>query len=412
MKRVFLSALAALLLAGVATAATAPDVPTALVKLTASLNSYYHGSQKSGGLGYSVARTQQTNVYQALVSLGGTWPAVTPPPPPPPPPTGNLFVAPLGSDGNPCSATAPCATFNGAYQKASAGNTVSVAAGIYPGQVINSRADLRNLSPGCTPAVTAQCVHFVGAGVTITGSLEIHGADIWVDGGLNSSAPGFNVTGYIDTEADSDTVFPDHIVVQGTHSTSFGIFNANTVTFRQMDVGPATITTGCVIAQGPGIENKIGFAGGNTVVPSNVTVDGLRIHDQNGDAGRAASDCHFGGLFLVTANGLTIKNTVFQANVVYNVQIQNFGGSPPATNVLFDHDSFSCPADWLYNGPRCDGQSSIQFDGTFQVTVQNTAFAEGGQAGWGCYAGTCDFSKDTFTGNKFGPPALQAPPLP
>lgn len=359
--------------------------------------------------------TYGVHSFAGFADGSAVYPNPNPPPPPPPPPPGaSLYVAPSGSDGNPCSATAPCATMNAAYQKAKAADVVAVAPGSYPGQVIGSRADLRNLSPGCTPATPGQCVHFVGAGVVINGSLEIHGSDVWVDGGPSSTSPGFNVTGYIDTEADSNTVFPDHVVVQGTHSSSFGIFNASTVTFRQMDVGPATITTGCVIAQGPGIEDKIGWAGGNTVVPTNVTVDGLFIHDQNGDAGRKVSDCHFGGLFLVTANGLTIEHTVFQANVVYNVQIQNFGGAPAPTGVLFDHDAFSCPADWLYNPRGCDGQSSIQFDGTFPtVTISNTAFAEGGNAGWGCYVPPCDFSKNVFgPGNLFGPPSLTAPPIP
>src|SRR5262249_38497975 len=159
-------------------------------------------------------------------------------------------------------------------------------------------------------------------------------------------------------------------------------------TFRWMDVGPATVTSGCAVAQGAGGENLIGWANNVTTEPQDITLDGVKIHDQNGDAGRIASDCHWGGLFIVTANGLTIKNSVFEKNVLYNVEIQNFGG-PPATNVTFSANSFGCPVDWLYNGAPCDGQSSIQFDGTFPgITISNNAFADGvgwwGQ-GWGCY---------------------------
>ena len=206
-------------------------------------------------------------------------------------------------------------------------------------------------------------------------------------------------------------MYPDHVVVSGVKSTSFGVFNSDTVTFEDMDIGPSTISTNCQILQGPAIENKIGSAGGIlSPVPTKATLDGLVIHDQNGDSGRIASDCHFGGLFLQTANGLTIENTVFQGNVVYNVQIQNFGGVPAPTNVVFDRDSFGCPVAWLYQGAGCDGQSSIQFDGTFPgITVKNSAFAEGGSTGWGCYVGTCDYSQDTFSGNTFSAPAVMAP---
>lgn len=335
-----------------------------------------------------------------------------------------LVVTPTGSDANACTQAAPCASFDAAYQKARPGDAVSVAPGSYPTQVITPRADLRNLSPGCSTAAPAQCVHFVGTGVRINGVVEIHGADFWLDGGTDLTQPGFYVTGYIDTEANAD-VYPDHVIVQGTHSSSFGVFNANTVTYRWMDIGPATIhwyptpVPGgtCGLIQGPGIENKIGFAGGSTVVPTNVTLDGLVIHDQNGDDSRlsapSGNDCHFGGLFLVTANGLTIINTIFQGNVVYHIQIQNFGGAPPATNVLIAANTFGCAVDWLYRGAGCTGQSAIQFDYAapgFTITGNNTS---GGLVG--CLVGTCGnppFSGDDISNNTQFPQSPTAPPLP
>ena len=56
-------------------------------------------------------------------------------------------------------------------------------------------------------------------------------------------------------------MYPDHVVVSGVKSSSFGVFNSDTVTFEDMDVGPATISTNCQILQGPGMENKIGSGG-------------------------------------------------------------------------------------------------------------------------------------------------------
>jgi hypothetical protein len=368
------------------------------------------GPSGTPGVGSAPPPPPPTTTTTAPPPLPPTTTAPTTTSAPPPSQSANLFVSPQGSDSNPCTQSAPCASLNGAYQKANAGDVVQIASGTYPNQVIGSRASLRNLSPGCFVASPGQCVHFVGSNVTINGSLEIHGSSVWVDGGSSASSPGISATGYVDTEADSTSVYPDHVVVQGTHSTSFGVFNANTVTFRWMDVGPATVTSGCAIAQGPGMENKIGFGGGITVVPTNITLDGLHIHDQNGDSGRIASGCHFGGLFLVTANGLTVQNTVFEKNVVYNVQIQNFGGAPAPTNVSFANDSFGCPVDWLYNGAGCDGQASIQFDGTFPgVSITGSKFAGGD---YGCYAGTCDYSNDVFSGNTSLAPSVSAPPLP
>lgn len=291
---------------------------------------------------------------------------------------------------NPPKVIAAGSSWDAAYQAAQSGDTITVPAGSYGAQTIG----YRNWSG---------CVKFNVTGAANLSKLEIHGPGFWVDGRSN-----LNVTGYIDTEADSATNHPSNVTVENAHTTSFGVFNADNVTFRNLDVGPGTVTTGCAEKEGPGIENKIGSAGGVVYNPTNVTLDGLRIHDQNGDSGRIASDCHFGGLFLAGVNGLTVKNTVFQGNVVYHVQIQSINGAP-VQNVTFDHDSFGCAADWLYNGAGCDGQASIQFDGTYPgVTISNTAYAGGL---YGCYAGVCDYSNDTFTGNVGYAAAIPAPPL-
>jgi len=297
----------------------------------------------------------------------------------------------------------PGDSWNDAYQAAAPGSVISVQAGSYGDQVIAYRADLANSGK---PPVTIR----VDGPATVS-KLEIHGNDLVIEGNNQ-----LNATGYIDTEADSATQHPDHVTVQDAHSTSFGVFNVDTATFKNLDVGPATVSTGCATLQGNGFENKIGSASGIVYNPTNVTLDGLTIHDQNGDSGRIDSDCHDGGLFLAGVSGLTVKNTVFQANVVYNVQIQPINGAP-ITNVTFDHDSFGCPVNWLYqnNNPlACDGQSSVQFDGTFPgVSITNSAFSEGvGANGWGCYAGTCDYSQDTFSNNELLAQSTTAAPLP
>ena len=87
-------------------------------------------------------------------------------------------------------------------------------------------------------------------------------------------------------DATSTSDYPDNVIFEGLKAVSIGVFGADTVTFKNMDVGPATVSSGCAIKQGPGFENKIGWGGGITYVPRNVTLDGLLIHNQNGDAGR------------------------------------------------------------------------------------------------------------------------------
>lgn len=341
------------------------------------------------------------------------------------------YVSPTGSSDGPCTQAAPCSSWNRAYQLAQPGERVLVAPGTYSSQVVASRADLRNLG-GCTPADTSKCVVFEPQGqVGIDGVLEVRGSSIYVKGSRSGSGPtagasySISVNGSASVDATSTSDYPDNVIFEGLKAVSIGVFGADTVTFKNMDVGPATVIAPrgrCYVKEGSGFENKIGFGGGIPVVPRNVTWDGLRIHDQNGDASRELGDggsgCHWGGLFIVTVDGLVIRNSVFERNVVYNVQLQNFGGAPAPQNVLIEGNSFGCPVEWRYRGERCAAQKSVQFDGYFpSVTLRNNVSANGtawdGSSGlYGCYVGTCGgFAGNVITGNRDLPPSLSAPPF-
>lgn len=345
----------------------------------------------------------------------------------PAPPTANVFVNPQGNDSSCSRGGSACATWNRAYQIAQPGDIVSVAGGTYPSQVIQSKASNRNLSPGCTPTSTSKCITFVPAGqVTIGGILEVRGSSVYVKGARNTPLPQANSTytinavGYADVEANSNADHPDHVVLEGIRTVSTGVFNADTVTLKDMGVGPSTAFWGgsseVCCREGSGMENKIGFGGGVTYVPKDVTLDGLYIQRQNGDSSRLqpGADVHFGGLFIVTVDGLTIKGSVFDRNVVYHIQIQNFDG-PRAKRVLIDGNSFGCPVDWLYEGDVCDGQHAIQFDydpGS-EFTISNNASANGAGGLFACYVGACGgLTGVKAFGNVDHPQSPSPPPLP
>ena len=345
-------------------------------------------------------------------------------------PASPVTVSPVGSDESCARNGSACATFNRAYQLAAVGDTVEVKAGTYPSQVIQSREDVRNLSPGCTPQNTSNCITFVPEGqVTIDGVLEVRGSSVYIKGSRSTASPAanatfdINVNGYLSIEANSAADHPDHVVVSGVNAVTAGMFNVDTATFKDLDVGPATVIAPegqCYVKEGNGFESKIGWGGGVIYNPSNLTWDSVRIHDQNGDASREQGDggrgCHWGGLFLVAADGLTVRNSVFERNVVYHVQIQGDPGN--LTNVLFEGNSFGCPVDWAYKGDRCDGQRAIQFDGPMTgFTLRNNVSANGtgndGSSGlYGCYVGTCNgLAGNTFTANIDLADSTTAPPL-
>jgi hypothetical protein len=324
----------------------------------------------------------------------------------------SLFVSSTGNDGSRCTISAPCASWNRAYQLAAPGTVIALAPGQYPRQVLQARSALQKLRPGCTFAEPGQCIVFQpasGGTVVVTGGLEIRGSSIWVKGTATPSTGlptrnrrySIKVTGYVDTEADSEASHPDHVIVEGIDTTSFGVFNVDTATFRNLDIGPATIGTDCRIVEGNGFENKIGYAGGVEVVPRNVTLDGLLIHNQNRNPEGEASDCHFGGLFLATAKGLIVRNSVFTQNAVYNVQVQNFSGAPPPTNVRFENNVFGCPVGWLYEpggDTRCDQQADIQFNAESPFTNWLFRFNSFG-AGIGQYVDGASYSNVRLVGN-------------
>lgn len=309
-------------------------------------------------------------------------------------------------------------SFNASYQAASPGETITVPPGTITGdQVIRPRANLQNLSVPCAPGQTSVCVHFVTSGpTTVNGVLEIRGSSVWVEG-----RDQLRFNGYVDTEADSNATRPDHVIVEGTSSPNFGVFNAERVWFRNMDVGPATVTgASCRIIEGKGQENKIGWGGSVTFVPKDIVLDGLHVHDQNGDKGRELGDCHFGGLFLVTVDGLTIRNSVFERNVIYSMQVQNFEG-PPAKRVLLEHNSWGCAVGWLYEGARCE-QRPLQFDYPVgsEFTLTDNLSANDPAGLYACIVGNCGgvdaqnrplSVKARETGTLDFPLSTTAPPL-
>lgn len=311
----------------------------------------------------------------------------------------------------PPGGTAPwLGSFDASYQAAPLGSTITVPAGTYPAQTINYRAGVANQSG------TSYIKFVTGGQVTINGGLQIRGSRVWIDGGNRLKA-----NGRIWVQADSATQHPDHVIVEGTSSPTFGIFNADDITFRNMDVGPATCWWNGSYAQccreGPGDENKVGAADGIIYTPKRIVLDGLKIHNQNADSTRLqpGADVHFGGLFIITVDGLTVRNCVFERNVVYHVQIQNFGqGNVVPKNVLFEKNSFGAPVEWLDRGDIPCGQHAIQLNTESPgatITIRDNVCANGPGGLFECYV-NCDRSGVVLQNNTDLTRSVVAPPLP
>jgi hypothetical protein len=178
-----------------------------------------------------------------------------------------LNISPTGVDTAACSSAFPCKTVNGAYLKASPGDTILMAGGSYPGQVVNNRADLAAGSAAVTlrPAPASS--------VVIATELELRTHDFIVDGGdqtgvdepnritLNAPNPQFSPVSF--GGLGGGLVFED---VNG-NSVWLGE-NVPAPTLRFSDIGPLNACTP------GGVQDMV--SNGNTT--SGAVIEGNYIH--------------------------------------------------------------------------------------------------------------------------------------
>jgi hypothetical protein len=309
-------------------------------------------SQRRAGVAWVVLALSAAATLEIL--SGGTHVAAATKPTP-----ASVFVSPTGNDANPCTSSRPCASFNRGYQAAPPGAVIEIAGGTYRSQVI-AYVPSRN---GTKP------VTFVAGGkVIVEGNLEFHGSAVRLQGTATGSIAdwrrrtySFEVSGYTSVEGDSPTRFPLDVTIEGLHTGNLGTYTSRNVVVRDVEVGPALLDGSC-----SRVENRIGANGAaSPTIPVSVVWDRVVIHEQNRTVDAANRDCHYGGLQLLTGNGITIRNSVFSQNVVYNIAVGPLGG-PAATNVTLENNMFGCPVENSYtpNGTTtCDGQGDIQFGG-------------------------------------------------
>jgi hypothetical protein len=210
-----------------------------------------------------------------------------------------LYVSPAGNDAGGCTQSAPCASFDRAYHVATPGSTVLIGAGTYPAQTISDDGSKDNASSDVTFAPAPK------ASVTIDGDLVIYGSHIVVEG---AKPYNFHLTTlWVRAPA-------AHVRAEQLDGATFEIFGSSYVTILGGDWGPGD--------EPDVLESRISPDGGVlNSWPHDILLDGLYIHDHNS---RDLTQWHNGGMELVSGYNITIRNTVFARNVVYDMEVQDF----------------------------------------------------------------------------------------
>lgn len=256
-------------------------------------------------------------------------------------PAPSVFIATTGSDSNPCSAAAPCKTFDRAYHVAAPGQVVQVAGGSYPEQIMSTDSS-----------------HNAGANVTFV------------------PAPGANASvSYVRFGRYASDMTPSHVEFRRITLGGFisqrgtGLSFVNTVidgTFNIIGTSNVSIRGGSVggtVGDNPAIATWEGQP--QDVVPTGILIDRVLFHDMVMKTPEDHMEC----LHVLDATDLTVRNSHFARCDTFdlNVGVKSFG----LHNVLIENNVFE-PSGSKF------GQSyySLSLRLGTGITIRNNSFAQ------------------------------------
>ncbi len=274
-------------------------------------------------------------------------PAPEPEPEPQPPPAGSadLFLSASGADSAACAASAPCRSLDRAYQVASPGDVVQLAAGSYGNQTIQR-------DTGLTSSEDIVFRPAAGASVTL-GSVTVYGSHVTLEG--------MNATDLTARVTDPYKFAVSDITFRNMDARNFMVMSASDVRVIGGDYGPASDCGGPYGGSNNSIRR---FAEDGAPNPTNILIEGVRIHDITS---YNLTQCHIEGLAIFAGAGVTVRNSKFWGNSVYDVFLQSNSG--PVSNLLIENNWFASPVGQSGSG---SGSSTLAFSGGSSDFVNST----------------------------------------
>jgi hypothetical protein len=264
-----------------------------------------------------------------------------------PGPSRLLYVSPTGSNGGRCTAGDPCRSLDYAYRSAPGGSTVLLRGGVYPGQWIGGEGPDRTRGLVTFRAAPRASVRFDGTINVFDSHVELRGLRV----------QDVTVGDFDQTEGRPN---PTDVRLIDLHGRNFQIDSATHVTVEGGSWGPASACGG----PDGGTNNSIRDITG--VVPSDILIERVTIHDvQSYDL----TACHIEGLAIFAGRRVTVRDSRFYGNSIYDVFVQ--ANSGPVSGLLFEGDWMAMPIglDGVENGTVI-GFSAI----TSGVTLRGNRF--------------------------------------
>jgi hypothetical protein len=244
-----------------------------------------------------------------------------------------LYLSPSGSDGAVCSLLLPCRSLQRAYEVALPGQVVELAAGVYADTVLAGSKGV----PGVVFRPAA------GASVSLSGQLLVDADNVEL---RDLRLPSFDV------RAESDGFTARNLDVGW-----FEVHGASNVRVLGGDVGPSyrpgDASPNVRISYGQDAQGNL------NVLPRNLLIDGVSFHDFR----RGTPDDHMECMFVIGADGLTIRNSRFLRCDIYSIFFtQAFWDAPglvkTTTNVLLENNFFD---ESTNNGEYGQAYNAVRF---------------------------------------------------
>jgi hypothetical protein len=300
-------------------------------------------------------RSARTGLRASTVRCAGAEGVPPPPSPAPPPVPPSVFLSPSGSDGNPCSRSAPCRSFQRGFSVAEPGQGVQLAGGNYGNQSIRGTKPAPGVTfePAPDATVTVRELNTGDFGPVFAGGVTFR--DLVVQTRVNAIAT-------------------QRLALVNIDARNFYFNGVQDVLVKGGDWGP------CTSSVEPCDNSKIDrYASDTGYQNQNITVDGAYFHDYR--IGNPSD--HFECMIIFSGSNITVKNSRFRNCEFYDIFMQYIDGSRNYNNITIENNFFDIPWNGRGGQVRPSGISFSQRGNTFRnVTVRYNSFRDGTGIEW------------------------------